>query len=293
MGSLFVVLSSVFFGINPILATILQRGGWSNSAVLMNFQIFGALYLLIPIRLQKLSLRISRRELAAALLLGGGTYWATNSLLQASYRLLPSPGLATVFHFVYPVVVMVIMALFFGEKITLTKLGCIAIALCGIFLITDITGGTSSGYLLGVILALASGTTYAVYIVSNDKSAAKTLPPQVLTFYVMIGGTICTAVNMLFSHDFVLSLEGSMPIFALLQSLCPFMALLTMAAGIRRIGPTRASVINMLEPVASVLISALVFRDAPLDSRTLLGGGLILLAAGLITLFNDTGKAKS
>ena len=291
MGYLYVLTASILFGISPALSALLQKNGWSNGAVLLNNELSGALYLFLLIRSRRISFRVSGREFAAAAGVSGAAFWGTNLLLQASYELLPNPGITTVLHFVYPVIVMGIMALLFRERITPLKLTCLVLSLCGVVLTAGVSGTSrqSAALLSGVLAALASGVTYAVYIVANDKSPARGIHPLVLTFYVLLGGAALNSVYLLISHDFGIDLSGGNPLYALAMPLCSFSALLAIAEGIRRIGPTRAAVINMLEPVVSMLVSAAVFPSEPLTARMTWGGALILLSTGAIALLNNSG----
>ncbi len=291
-GYLYVFAASILFGISPTLSTLLQKSGWTNGAILLNNEIFGAFYLFLLIRNKHLDLRISKKEFAASFGLGGIAFWGTNILLQISYEFLPNPGIASMFHFIYPVFVMTLMAIFFRERITLLKLMCIVSSLCGIFLIANIskTFNQDVKFLVGILAAIASGATYAVYIVSNDKSPAKDVHPLILPFYVLSGGAIYNILYLLATCDFCLDLSGRNVVYALTVPLCSFSALVTIAEGIRRIGPTKAAVINTLEPVVAMITSMLVFRNTPLTAQTVCGGALILFSTGLIAVLNDSKK---
>lgn len=291
MGYLYVLLASTLFGLSPTLSALLQRSGWSNGAVLLNNEVFGGLYLLFLTRSKGLGLRIKKREFAVAAGLGGISFWGTNILLQKSYILLPSPGIATVLHFIYPIFVMVIMEFLFKERLTPPKLLCAVISLWGIVLIADISRmpSQSTGLLTGVLLATASGAAYAVYIVSNSKSPARGIHPLILIFYVLMGGAAANSLYLLVVQDFSLNLAGKNCIYAAALPLCSFLALVTIAEGIRKIGPTRAAIINMLEPVVSMLVSAAAFPDEVLTVRMFCGGGLILLGTGALAMLNHSG----
>lgn len=56
----------------------------------------------------------------------------------------------------------------------------------------------------------------------------------------------------------------------------------TFLAGLKRIGPTNASMLSTLEPVVTVLLAALFYGET-LRPVTLLGGGFILVAVLLLT----------
>ena len=53
-------------------------------------------------------------------------------------------------------------------------------------------------------------------------------------------------------------------------------------AGIRRVGPTSASILSTTEPVVTVLLAFLVFGES-LGAVQLLGGALVLGAAVVLT----------
>ena len=239
--------------------------------------------------------KISRKELAAAALLCGCAFWATNVFQQISYKLLPNPGIATILHFTYPLFVLLAMIVFFKEQITISKFLCVAVASVGIVLITNMSGTTSQSNLLfvGALAAVASGATYAVYIISNEKSPAMTVHPLLFTFYVLLGGALFNIIYLNFTHDIYIDFRGNNFFYCIALPLCSFFGLVTIADGIRRIGPTRAAVINMMEPVMSMIVSCVVFRDEPLTTQMVLGGALILLGTGGIALLNHTAKNHS
>lgn len=295
MGYFDVLAASVLFGITPALSALLQRNGWSSNSIILNNEIFGALYLFCLIRLRGLSLRAKWRAVLAAAGIGGAAFWGTNMLLQLSYVYLPNPGIATVFHFTYPIFVMLMMAALFRERITPVKSVCMLLAMCGMLLLSDVSGGVGEYrlFFLGAAVATASGITYAIYIIATGKSAARVLPSSVLTFYVLVGGAACNLVYTIISaRRFQISLEGWNAVYALITPVCSFLALTLIAEGIHRIGPTRAAAINMLEPVAALLISALVFRDGSLTPRTVFGSVLILAGTGVISVLKEPPRKK-
>jgi drug/metabolite transporter (DMT)-like permease len=59
-------------------------------------------------------------------------------------------------------------------------------------------------------------------------------------------------------------------------------AVVMFLAGLKRIGPTDASMLSTLEPVVTVVLAALLFQEK-LEPVTLLGGGLILAAVIVLT----------
>ena len=89
--------------------------------------------------------------------------------------------------FVYPVLVAVIMALFFKEKITVVTMLCIVFALGGILLLYNGDNNLSLS-IKGTTLVLLSALFYAIYIVSVNRSVLKKIPTVKLTFYMLLFG---------------------------------------------------------------------------------------------------------
>ncbi len=103
-------------------------------------------------------------------------------------------GIASTILFVYPVMVVVIMAVFFREKVNATTVVSIILALVGICLLYR----GDAGILLsmkGVLLVMASSLTYAVYIVIVNQSGIR-MSTMKLTFYVLL---ICMTCLLAYS----------------------------------------------------------------------------------------------
>ena len=81
-------------------------------------------------------------------------------------------GIASTILFVYPILVALIMAVAFKEKVTLQTVLCIFLALSGIGLLYKGGDGTTLS-LVGVGLVMASALSYAIYIVGGKPADIK------------------------------------------------------------------------------------------------------------------------
>lgn len=90
-------------------------------------------------------------------------------------------GIASTILFVYPVMVALIMFLFFHEKVSLLTVFCILLALSGIGLLYKGEGGETLS-LVGMLLVILSSLSYAVYIVGVNHSTLKLMSTAKLTF---------------------------------------------------------------------------------------------------------------
>lgn len=85
-------------------------------------------------------------------------------------------GIASTILFVYPVMVAVIMGIFFKEKISAITVFSILLALSGIALLYQGDGNKPLST-LGIIFVLLSSLSYAIYIVGVNRSTLKTCRP--------------------------------------------------------------------------------------------------------------------
>lgn len=108
-------------------------------------------------------------------------------------------GIASTLLFVYPVMVAVIMAIFFRERISLVTVLSISLALCGIALLYRGEGGAVLNT-AGVVLVMASSLSYALYIVVVNR-ASLNMSSVKLTFYVLLFGVAAIVLYSLCCPD--------------------------------------------------------------------------------------------
>lgn len=158
LGYLCVILSAVIFGCMPLGANFLYAQGVTPMSLVFLRNLLSLPVLALLCQKQG-GLRISRGALLETSLTGFFGCCITPILLFSSYCYLAS-GMATVFHFAYPVIV-VLGGLVLRERVQKKALFCAVLCSLGILLLIDPSGAVDP---LGVALALTSGVTYAVYI---------------------------------------------------------------------------------------------------------------------------------
>ena len=113
-GIAYALVSSSTFGLIPMFAIPPMREGMLVNSVVFYRFLFSSLAVGAVLLLRGSSLRVNRRELRFLIVLGL-LYAATSLVLTSSYVYIPS-GTATTIHFLYPVVVSVVMSLVFKER---------------------------------------------------------------------------------------------------------------------------------------------------------------------------------
>ena len=184
-GYILGIIAAAAYGMNPLFALPLYKAGMNPDSVLFFRYLFAIPVLGIMIKARGRNFKLQRKEVLPLVIMG--LLVALSSLaLFLSYNYMEA-GIASTLLFVYPIMVALIMAFVFKEKLTLLTISCILLALVGIGLLYK----TSSGSTLsttGIILVMVSALSYAIYIVGVNRSILKEIATLKLTFYILLFG---------------------------------------------------------------------------------------------------------
>lgn len=282
-GLLATMISAVFFGFIPLFVkTICAGGGNSVSAAFYRF-FLSVPVLYIYLKVQGISMRITRTEFAKIALITIFGYGGTAVLLFSSYNFIPS-GMSTTIHFMYPVFTILGCMIFFKEKVSPLKLLCVALCFGGILLFYN---GESGGSVLGMALSFLSGVTYAFYTIYLEKSGLQKMENLKLIFYMNTVAAAMILVMALLTAQFTLRLTplawGTAVFFAIATSL---IGVLGYQIGVKCIGPQNAAILSTFEPITSVIVGVLVYREA-FSARTLLGCLCVLSAVVIVAKMKE------
>ena len=258
-GKICLILSALIYGIAPMLAKIAYMGGVNGMTLtfLRTFLMLPLLFVLMLVRGR--SFRLNKKELFDIIILGvvGGSFSIIS--LYAAYDYI-STGLATTLHFIYPLIIVVVSALIYREKITNMKLAAVMLVTLGIFLFVDLNTAADK---IGVILAVLSGVFYSFYVIYMDHSGLDKMDYVKLTFYLMI---IMSATAWVFAViiSFLITI-GAIPLFQ---------------AGVRYEGASTAGIVSALEPITTIILGALFLGEA-MGLVQYFGGAMIILGVGI------------
>ena len=210
-----------------------------------------------------------------------GLLVAVSSLtLFQSYNFMEA-GIASTILFVYPIMVAVIMALAFKEKISLQTGICMLMALGGIALLYKGTDGATLS-ITGTVLALTSALTYAIYIVGINQTTLKNTATLTVTFYVLVFGVSLFVIRLLTGTE--LTIPSRWYMWANLIALAVFptaISFLCTTSAIQYIGSTPTAILGALEPVTAIFFGITIFGER-MTLREGVGIIMILLAVTLV-----------
>ena len=280
IGVVYVILSAILFGMMPLLARIAYAHGSNAYTVAFTRFFFGSIVLGIIISaLPDCTIKISKSQFLTLLKLSA-PYAMMPILLYVSYTYIDS-GMATTLHFTYPIAVMLIMVVFCKARLDTKQILCAALCVGGMALLYTPNGQIS---VLGILLAVASGIVYAVYIVLLGKSGAKELHSLVLAFWISLLSTAEIGLIALFSGNLIFRLEAAgwaaevgMALFATVFALVLFQK------GVFLCGEVKASLFSTFEPLTGIVIGVIVFHEV-LSTKEVVGMLGILTAAVLLVI---------
>lgn len=280
-GAIYGCIAAVSYGMNPLCALNLYADGFNVCSVLTYRFIFGTLILALLMLMRRQSFALTRRE--ALVVAGLGVLFAASSITYFISFKFMGAGIAATLVFAYPVMVAVIMAIFYHERLSAAAIVSILMTVGGIALLYRGDDGRPIAF-IGFVIIMLSALTYALYIVVVNRSRI-VMSSVKLTFYAML---VCLGCLVAFSF-----IEGeplqpltsaSQWFYASFLGLVPtVISLVFMAMAIRCIGSTPTAIMGALEPVTAVVIGYFVFGEA-FTPRIATGILLILLAVLLIII---------
>ena len=277
-GYIYTALSAIIFGLMPLLTKIIIARG-ATSLTIAFFRVFYVtIVLFFVLKIKKIDLYLEKRDLLSAILTSIFGSGLTIIILNESYNHVDT-GIATSLHFLYPLFVAILCCFFYGEKIKKKQIISLSFALVGIICFMS----KGNGSLFGYFLAIASGLTYAFYLVKMDKTGLVKMNALKLSFYLALFTTIEIFIINLFMQDVVFKLDaiayGLLSVLALSSS---FLATVLLQKGVLLLGSTRASFICLLEPVTSMIVGILWLNEAFTLNKGL--GGLAIIISLIIFL---------
>lgn len=273
-GKLKILISMAVFGTIGIFVRFIPL---PSAVIAFCRGVLGCLFLLIFMALTKKKLSFPEiKQNLWKLAISGAAIGINWILLFEAYRY-TTVAIATICYYLAPAF-MTLASPLVGEKLTAKKLGCIGVAMVGMVFVSGVFLGSNGGSLVGVVLGIGAALFYASVILIN-----KTLSPigaydrtlcqlgtasLVIIPYLLIAGGI-SFVQMNTTGWIMLLIVGIVH---------TGIAYTLYFGAIRDVNAQTAAILSYLDPVLSILLSALILRER-MDIFSVIGAVLILGSA--------------
>ncbi len=281
-GYIFVILSAIIFGLMPLMAKFIYAEGVNAISLVFLRNIISVPMLAILAFCTEGTLKINTKAFPKISLIAIMGCCITPLLLFSSYNYIPS-GTATVFHFIYPAVVLMGEFIFLKNKIKYGHIISVIICVTGIALFYNPSNKINFE---GSLYALLSGITYAIYVIALSAFKYKKMSVFTFSFYVAV---ICSFVMLCVCvATKQLTLPHSIPgwlLIILFAFSLNIGAVVLFQRGTFLIGGGRASILSTFEPITSILAGAVIFSEN-ISVFTVIGTILVITASILIAILD-------
>ncbi len=288
LGYAYSILSAVIYGCMPVMAKYIYAEG-VNPLTLVFLRNFLALPSLAVLALrQKKALKCPARSILPLSIPAFFGCVMTPLLLFSSYTFIAS-GTATVFHFVYPCLVLLIGLIFLRKKLVAGTLVSVLMCLAGILLFYDPAQTVNA---TGAALALGSGLAFAIYVVLLPRFQNAHFSGFSFCFYIALWSSVIMLAICLCTGQLALPTTWvGWGLCLLFATSVTTGAVVLFQQGALLIGGERTSVLSALEPITGVVIGIFVFHESA--KPTVLIGSLLVIASSILIAVIDLKKKES
>ena len=185
-----ILLANTIFGLGvPVTKVLLDQ--WVSPLTYMATRSLGAAVVFWIIASLMKPEKVERRDLQV-IMLGGLTGFVISQTLTAEALNYTSPVYFSLIATLTPVAVMLLASLTIGERITGIKTLGVLLGIGGAVLMVVMgqTMGSGSNDLLGIILAILSVLTWAVYLIITRKVAVKYSPVTQMKYVFLVSAVV-------------------------------------------------------------------------------------------------------
>ncbi|MBB6176761.1 drug/metabolite transporter (DMT)-like permease [Anoxybacillus tengchongensis] len=283
-----VLLSATGFAFIPIFALHAYNSGVNVTTLLFLRFALAALFFFMYVWFTKKNAKVSWSQLFYLFLLGGIFYMMQSSFYFHAVKYIPS-SLAALLLYLNPIFVAIFSFFINQEKLTKRTMVAMAISFSGMLLVLGAPEGKIQP--LGIALAIGAAVIYSIYIIVGNKVTAH-VPPMTASAYIalfaafsfFVWGISVGTLHFQFDAKGWISVIGTSFVSSVL-------AILAFFSGMNMIGPTKAAILSMLEPVITFLLS-MVFLQERMSFMQMIGGLIVLSGAMLVAMGKEQQDKK-
>ena len=277
------IISGVSFGMIPLFSIPVIAAGMDNVSILVYRFLFGSAAMLAILLLRKTNMRVSLSELLRIVLLA--IFYITTALATLECYKYLSSGIATALVYTDPIWCALIGLAFLGYKFSIKLTSSILLASLGVMMMTGVFSGDGTFSMIGLLLGLASGLAYGIYLILVPRLKVKHIASLKLTFYVFFTGMWLLIAYSLMTNGGVEEVPDSSCWLdlALLGLIPTAISNICVTVSLKLIDSTIVAILGAFEPLTAMVVGVVILGE-PLGFIGVVGGRLILVAVAILTI---------
>ena len=274
------MISAMGFGTLAIFGKLAYAQGLNPLSTLV-WRLGGAAIALWGWLLLRNQWQVKPRSAIAAFLLGAFGY-AVQSVLFFCALDQASAGMTALMFYTYPAFVALFSWAIHRKKLSSWQMKALVLALLGCLLTVDLTAQVAQP--LGIFLGIASGGAYALYMICSAR-LVWAISPITAAAYMLLGASVSVTFVTIKSQGLdIPSTAITVGIVSSLAIVATALPIVTLFAGLKRLGVIPAAILSTLEPVMAVLMGILFLGEQIWLGQVL--GGALIISSGLILQAN-------
>jgi drug/metabolite transporter, DME family len=286
-GLALIALAAMLWGTSgSVMAVLAERAATSPLLVAVSRLWLAALLLLVAALVTGRSLAVAHRDRWRCVAMG-----ACMAAYQVAYfPAVTLSGIAVVALVAIcsaPLVIAGLASWLLGERLTGRVRVALGLGVIGTALLVAAPSGrfdASARFVGGMLLALAAGLAYALYVVAAKSSLARSAPLPLAALTFTVGAVLVTPALLWTTAPIGQQLGLGWPWLLYLGAVATAGAYAMYTVGLRRVPASVAGVTTLIEPLTATILAVALFGE-----RLGVGGGLgaVLLVSALGLLITD------
>lgn len=277
-GTMITAFSATLFGTYSIFAKSAYAEGISVAEITFLRFLGATIFVYIFARLFKDDSRLEKSKIIQLLFMGAFINGGITGSINMALTLIPA-NLTYMLLYLYPAMVTICSVIMKNEVLTKEKAGALLLTSCGLIILL----GKPSLQIntAGIMLAVLAAIFHTVYVLWGN-NLLRGIKPYKAMAWIMLGGAISSLFVGVFDHS--ITLQHSSWVWLMIFCLTFFsssMGHLYFWVGLKYIGPSRASMVAVLEPVVTAISTYFVFGESLTIWQIC---GVILILAAIIVL---------
>ena len=290
-----ILLANTIFGLGiPVTKMLLDD--WVSPMTYMATRSLGAAVVFWIIAAFMKPEKVERRDLMV-IMLGGLMGFVVSQTLTAEALNYTSPVYFSLIATLTPVAVMLMAALFIGERITGMKFIGVLIGIGGavLMVIMGQSSGSGSNDLWGILLAIMSLLTWAIYMIITRKVAQKYTPVTQMKYVFLVSALVTVplawpelAEQRLYNAA-TFGWEGAAEM-AFIVLLATVLGYFLIPFAMQSLSATTVSVYTNLQPMVASFVAIIIGQDRLTWDKPV-AAVLVLLSAYIVTVLPSSDRS--